>query len=238
MFHNTHSIFADIIQAEIFEPDLSNLIPNLCTTLHTSMHFQRFQHSSEPSVHALCAILQPCLQLLHSIALTLIVSNCLPSSCCTMIQDIASLVPSKYLSSFFVRPWLCFLKYLSTLCHVCMFPHSEYRTRPVFVLFYSTLPIKLILSGASMHLRTIQTLNLCLSRLLTHTQNCSSTHSPFWHILETQFITSVQNTLDATEGRCSARAEANSRKPPHFWFFWPSEVKSCAKVGDMQIWLP
>ena len=29
MFHNTHSIFADIIQAEIFEPNLSNSIPNL-----------------------------------------------------------------------------------------------------------------------------------------------------------------------------------------------------------------
>ena len=27
-FRNTHSIFADIIQAEIFEPNLSNAIPN------------------------------------------------------------------------------------------------------------------------------------------------------------------------------------------------------------------
>ena len=35
-FCNTHSIFADIIQAEIFERDLSNSIPN---QLHIFMHF-------------------------------------------------------------------------------------------------------------------------------------------------------------------------------------------------------
>ena len=40
--------------------------------------------------------------------------------------------------------------------------------------------------------------------------------TPFQCIPETQFGTSVQNTLDATEGRRSAQAEANSRKPPNF----------------------
>ena len=48
---------------------------------------------------------------------------------------------------------------------------------------------------------------------------------PLWDLPETQFVTSVQNTLDVIEGRCSAQAEANSRKPLHFHFFWPSEVK-------------
>ena len=37
MFHNTHSIFADIIWAEIFEPDLSNSIP---TPLYIFAHFR------------------------------------------------------------------------------------------------------------------------------------------------------------------------------------------------------
>ena len=36
MFHNTHSIFADIIQAEIFEPNLSNSITD---SLHVFAHF-------------------------------------------------------------------------------------------------------------------------------------------------------------------------------------------------------
>ena len=35
-FHNTHSIFADLIWAEIFEPDLSNSIPTLS---HIFTHF-------------------------------------------------------------------------------------------------------------------------------------------------------------------------------------------------------
>ena len=100
----------------------------------------------------------------------------------------------------------------------CMFPHSEYRTQtqPIFVLFYSTLPIKLILLTHSMHFRTIWTLNLRFSCLLTRTWNCSGTLPPFWCIPETRFVTSIRNTLDMTEGRHSARAEANSRKPPHF----------------------
>ena len=42
--------------------------------------------------------------------------------------------------------------------------------------------------------------------------------TPFWCVLETRFVTSVWNTLDATEGRRSVRAEANSRKPPNFRF--------------------
>ena len=40
--------------------------------------------------------------------------------------------------------------------------------------------------------------------------------TPFWHVLETWFVTSVWNTLDATEGRHSTRAEANCRKPLSF----------------------
>ena len=65
-FCNTHSIFADIIRAEIFKPDLSNLIPNLHTTSHASVHFRWFQHSLEPTVCIPCAILWPCLQILRS----------------------------------------------------------------------------------------------------------------------------------------------------------------------------
>ena len=107
-FHNTHSIFADIIQAEMFEPNLSNSIPN---TSHISMHscaIPAIPTFSEPSVRILHTILQPCLQLLHSITLALIVSNCPSSSCCIMICDIASHAPSicsfQVLSSFFVHP--------------------------------------------------------------------------------------------------------------------------------------
>ena len=97
---NTHSIFADIIWAEIFEPNLSNLIPD---SSHVFAHFCAFLAIPtfwEPLVHVPCTVLQPYLQLLHSITLTLIVSNCLSFSCCIMIRDIASMlhpfVPSKY----------------------------------------------------------------------------------------------------------------------------------------------
>ena len=52
--------------------------------------------------------------------------------------------------------------------------------------------------------------------------------TPFQRVPETRFITSVWNTLDATEGRRSTRAEANSRKPPNFRFsdlnFWRIQV--------------
>ena len=40
--------------------------------------------------------------------------------------------------------------------------------------------------------------------------------TPFRRIPETRFVTSIRNTLDVTEGRRSAQAEANSRKPPNF----------------------
>ena len=102
-FCNTHSNFADIIQAEILEPKLSNSIPN---PSHHFTHLRAFciiPNDSEihrtfrpHSAHHL----RPCLQILHSITLALIVSNCLSFSCCTMIRDTASyapsVVPSKY----------------------------------------------------------------------------------------------------------------------------------------------
>ena len=70
--------------------------------------------------------------------------------------------------------------------------------------------------------------NLCLSHLCTHTQNHSSTLPLFRRIPETWFVTSVRNTLDATEGRCSTWAEASSRNPPHFQTsnldFWRTQV--------------
>ena len=108
MFHNTHSIFADIIWAEIFEPNLSNSIPD---SSHVFMHFRALlaiPTFSEPSVCILCDILQPCFQILRSITLALIVSNYLLFSCCIIIHDIASHAPSvcsfRVLSSFFMCP--------------------------------------------------------------------------------------------------------------------------------------
>ena len=120
---NTHFIFADIIQAEIFEPNLSNSIPN---SSHIFVHFRALlviPTFLEPSVRVPCTILWPCLQILCSITLALIVSNCVLLSCCIMIRDIASHAPSVcsfwVLSSFFMRPWLCSIEYLSSPCHVC-----------------------------------------------------------------------------------------------------------------------
>ena len=79
-FHNTHSNFADIIQAEIFEPEPSNLIPHpshnfahLCAFPHIS---GRFRHSRNHQT-AFRALSRPCLQMLRSITLALIVSNSL-----------------------------------------------------------------------------------------------------------------------------------------------------------------
>ena len=95
-FCNTHSIFADIIQAEIFEPNLSNSIPD---SLHIFVCFcalLAIPTFLEPSVHVQCAILWPCFQILRSITLALIVSNCLLFSCYIVIHDIASHVPSEY----------------------------------------------------------------------------------------------------------------------------------------------
>ena len=94
MFCNTHSICADIIWAEIFEPNLSNSIPD---SSHIFMRFcalLAIPTFSEPSVRVPCAILQPCFQILRSITLALNVSNCLLLSCCIMIRDIASHAPS------------------------------------------------------------------------------------------------------------------------------------------------
>ena len=39
-FRNTHSIFADIIQAEIFEPNLSNAIPDTSHIFARSVPFR------------------------------------------------------------------------------------------------------------------------------------------------------------------------------------------------------
>ena len=100
MFRNTHSIFADIIWAEIFEPNLSNLIPDLS---HVFMRFHTLPvilTFLEPLVCIPRAIPRPCFQILHSITPALIVSDCLLFSCCIMIRDIAShapsIVPSEY----------------------------------------------------------------------------------------------------------------------------------------------
>ena len=97
-FRNTHSNFADIIQPEIFEPELSKLDFPPFAQLHTlpcvSTHFQTIPTFLEPSDHVPRTTPRPCLQILHSITLTLIVFNCLSVSCCTMIHDIASHAPS------------------------------------------------------------------------------------------------------------------------------------------------
>ena len=174
MFHNTHSIFADIIQAEIFEPILSNAIPTPLHIFACSAHFWQFWHSPETLVHIPCAFLWPCLQLLCSISLALIVSNCFPSSCCIMIHDIASLVPSvcsfQVLSSFFVHPWLQSHRVFKFPVS-CMFLHSERRTHTqqwtwtwlVFVLLYLTLPIFISIPVHSMHSAYLRTLLLWTS---------------------------------------------------------------------------
>ena len=146
MFRNTHSIFADIIQAEIFEPNLSNLIPN---SLHNFARFRALPAIPtflEPSVHVLCTILRPCLQLLRSITLTLIVSNCLSFPCCIMIRHSLPCSFHLFLPSivFILHVSLtCFIKYLSSLCHVCFcILNIKLELDSYFVLFYSTLLIK------------------------------------------------------------------------------------------------
>ena len=51
------------------------------------------------------------------------------------------------LSLFFVHPWLCFIEYLSSPCHVCFhILNIQLELDSHFISFYSTLPIKLILS--------------------------------------------------------------------------------------------
>ena len=47
MFHNTHSIFADIIWAEIFKPDLSNSIPAPLYIFPRFCTFLMFRHSPD-----------------------------------------------------------------------------------------------------------------------------------------------------------------------------------------------
>ena len=123
-------------------------------------------------------------------------------------------VPSEVLSSFFVRPWLSFLEYISSQCHVC-FPHSEYWTRLIFISFYLTL--------------LINNSTLCIPHTSELYKLCTSASHIFVLVLGTILVhfsvpacsgnsirTSVRNTLDATEGRHSTQAEANSRKPPNF----------------------
>ena len=151
-FCNTHSNFADIIQAEIFEPNLSNSIP---TPSYIFVHFRILPTIltlsgtfSPVSPHSTCcpSTLPP---ITHSITLTLIVSNCLSSSCCIMIRDIHSLLCSFHLvlpSIVFILsciPDFSFIEYLLLLKFPvsCMFPHSEYQTRLVFILLYLTLHI-------------------------------------------------------------------------------------------------
>ena len=79
-FCNTHSNFADIIQAEIFEPGPSDSIPHL---LHNFTHLRVFPHISERFRHSqnhrtvFRVLSRPCLQILRSITLALIVSNSL-----------------------------------------------------------------------------------------------------------------------------------------------------------------
>ena len=174
---------------------------------------------------------QPCLHLLHSITLVLIVSNCFASSCCIMICDIASRVPSvcsfQVLSSFFHASltlvswsiWVPSVMYVSAF----WISNSNSNSTHTYIicLAYSTLPshISLILFwcipcfcippySSILHLR--------LSHHHTSTQNCSSSLPLIQNLPEIQFMTSIRNTLDTIEGRCSAWAEANSRKPPHF----------------------
>ena len=105
VFHNTHSNVADIICAEIFEPNLSNSIPVSLYIFVCFCALLTFWHSPEPLDCVPCAFPWHCLQLLCSITLILIVSNCPVSSCYIMICDIASHVPSAcsflLLSSFF-----------------------------------------------------------------------------------------------------------------------------------------
>ena len=219
-FCNTHSIFADIIWAEIFEPNLSNSIPTLHTSLHSSARFRLFRHSSDPSVCIPCAILQPCLQILRSITLALIVSNCLSFSCSIMIRDIAPHAPSIcsfwVLSLFFMHPWLYSIEYLSSPCHV----------------YFRILNIEL--DPTLIHLALLDSsdklIQSCAFRAPPNYMNSeppflSPSHSysesfryttPFQCVPETQFVTPIRNTLDATEGRCSIRAEANPRKPLNF----------------------
>ena len=187
-FCNTHFIFADIIQAEIFKPKLSNSIP---TPSHVFVHFRTLPMIPtfpEPLVRVPHAFLQPCLPILHLITFTLIVSNCLSSSYCIMIHDIASLAPSicsfRVLSSFFMHPWLQF-HWVFKFPVSCMFLHSEYWTQLVFVLLYlTTLPISSIPipvhSTHSAHLRTLNSEPLSLlslhscSELFRYT-SCSGT---------------------------------------------------------------
>ena len=240
MFHNTHSIFSDIIWAEIFEPNLSNSIPD---SLHIFAHFHALPvipTFSEPLVYVPCAILWPCFHILHSITLTLIVSNCLSLSCCIMICDIASHAPSicsfRVLSLFFVCPWLYSIKYLSSPCHVC--------SHILNIKLYPTL-IRLTLLDSSDKLILSRTFRALPNYTNSEAPLLSPPHSDsdsfqytslFQHIPETQFVTSIWNTLDATEGRHSIRAEANSRKPPNFWTsgldFWRIQVAWATRNND------
>ena len=80
---------------------------------------------------------RPCLRMFRSIALALIVSNCLSFSCCTMIRGIAPHAPSVLILLgivFVLRASLTLSHQVYKFPVSCMFPHSEYRTRLVSCL--------------------------------------------------------------------------------------------------------
>ena len=110
MFCNTHSIFADIVQAEIFKPDLSNLIPNsshIFACFRALPTILTFSGTFSPRSACYPSTLFPITSFSNSYSycVYLIVSHL---SCCIMIHDIASHAPSvcsfRVLSSFFMHP--------------------------------------------------------------------------------------------------------------------------------------
>ena len=118
-------------------------------------------------------------------------------------------------------PDFSFIKYLSSQCHVCFHilnieleldSHSSCSTWLFLCISSNTFPVH------SMLLIPLNssTLHFHLTHLHARTWNCSSTPPPIRNLPETQFTTSIQNTLDTIEGRRSAPAEADSRKPLHF----------------------
>ena len=116
---------------------------------------------------------------------------------------------------FVLRASLTYLHRVYKFPASYMFPHSEYRTRLVFVSYYLTLPI----SNSILHtLRTSELYELCTSATLVFVLVLGTipVHYSIPVHSGNSICTSIRNTLDATEGRCSARAEANSRKPPNF----------------------
>ena len=99
---------------------------------------------------------------------------------------------------------------------------------------FHILNIELELDPTLIHLALLDSSNkLICSRAFCALPNYTNSEPPllspsrsysesFWYtilfrrVLETRFVTSIRNTLDMTEGRHRAQAEANSRKPPNF----------------------